>query len=253
MGIIIMTVWIYTILSVIAVSLISLVGIFTLSFGESKIRKVILFFVSFAVGALFGDALIHLIPETFEKMESNLLASMLVLSGIIIFFALEKFIHWRHCHDASCEGHLHPVITMNIVGDMVHNLIDGMIIAGSFSISVPLGIATTIAVVLHEIPQEIGDFGIMIHGGLTVKKALMLNFLSATTAILGAVIVLAVGSRITGSSVFLLPVTAGGFLYIAGSDLIPELKHETKITVSIGQLLAMILGIAVMAALLLVD
>jgi zinc and cadmium transporter len=247
-----MSVWAYSISSVVIVSLISLIGVFTLAFKKDKIQKAILFFVSFAVGALFGDALIHLIPETFEKMDSKLSASLLILAGIIIFFALEKFIHWRHCHDVSCENHWHPMVTMNIVGDMIHNLIDGMVIAGSFSISIPLGIATTIAVVLHEIPQEIGDFGIMIHGGLSVRKALTLNFLSATTAILGAVIVLVLGSHITNLSVFLLPVTAGGFLYIAGSDLIPELKHETKIAASVGQLMAIVLGIAVMAALLLV-
>lgn len=247
-----MSVWAYSIFSVVIVSLISLIGVFTLAFKKEEIQKVILFFVSFAVGALFGDALIHLIPEAFEKIESKLTVSILILLGIIIFFALEKFIHWRHCHDVSCENHWHPMVTMNIIGDMIHNLIDGMIIAGSFSISVPLGIATTIAVVLHEIPQEVGDFGIMIHGGLSVKKALALNFLSATTAILGAIIALVLGSHVTNFSAFLLPVTAGGFLYIAGSDLIPELKHETKIAASIGQLLAIVLGITVMAGLLLV-
>jgi zinc and cadmium transporter len=247
-----MSIWAYTISSVIIVSLISLIGIFTLAFRKERIQKVILFFVSFAVGALFGDALIHLIPETFEKMDSKLTASLLILAGIIIFFALEKFIHWRHCHDVSCENHWHPIITMNIVGDMIHNLIDGMIIAGSFSISIPLGIATTIAVVLHEIPQEIGDFGIMIHGGLSVKKALALNFLSATTAVVGAVIVLLLGNHISNLPTYLLPITAGGFLYIAGSDLIPELKHETKIAASVGQLVAIVLGITVMASLLLI-
>lgn len=247
-----MNIWVYTLISVLAVSLISLIGLFTISFGEQKLKKAVLFLVSFAVGALFGDALIHLLPESFDKIESKLTTSLLILAGIIIFFVLEKFIHWRHCHDISCEGHWHPVVTMNIVGDMVHNLIDGMVIAGSFSISISLGIATTIAVVLHEIPQEIGDFGIMIHGGLSVRKALVINFLSATTAILGALIVLILGNHITDLSIFLLPVTAGGFLYIAGSDLIPELKHETKIAASVGQLAAMVLGIGIMASLLLI-
>ena len=142
---------------------------------------------------------------------------------------------------------------MNIIGDFVHNFIDGVIIAGSFLISIPLGITTSIAVILHEIPQEIGDFGVLLFGGLTVRKALLFNFLSATSAIVGAFLVLLAGPHLQEKILFLLPVTAGGFLYIAGSDLIPELKHETKIATSIGQLAAILLGIAVMASLLFLE
>jgi len=142
---------------------------------------------------------------------------------------------------------------MNIFGDVVHNFIDGMLIAGSFLVSIPLGVTTSIAVIMHEIPQEIGDFGVLLHGGLTVRKALTLNFLTATSAIAGALLVLIVGPHIQEMIVFLLPMTAGGFLYIAGSDLIPELKHETKIAASIGQLLAILLGVSVMVSLLFIE
>lgn len=245
--------WTYAFASVLAVSLISLVGIFTLSVHEKKLRQIILYLVSFAVGALFGDALIHLLPEAFSQIKSQLAVSLLVLLGIIVFFVLEKFIYWRHCHVLDSEKHYHPVVVMNLVGDFTHNLLDGIIIGASYIVSIPLGIATTIAVVLHEIPQEIGDFGVLIHGGLSVRKALLYNFLSATAAIFGVFMVYAVGTHVRDFSSYLLPVTAGGFLYIAGSDLIPELKHENKITASLGQLAAIILGIAIMALLLVME
>jgi len=248
-----MNVWLYTIMSVIVVSLISLVGVFTLAINRERLRKAIVFLVSFAVGALFGDAILHLLPESFEKIESSLVVSLLVLAGIIFFFVLEKFIHWRHCHVMGSEKHLHPVVFTNIIGDFAHNFIDGILIAGSFLVSVPLGISTTIAVVLHEIPQEIGDFGVLLFGGLSTRKALLFNFLSATAAIAGAIVVLVLGSYIQEKIVFLLPISAGGFLYIAGSDLIPELKHETKIAASIGQLLAILLGIGIMVGLLFIE
>src|SRR4030043_2334489 len=245
--------WVYAFMSVLAVSLISLVGIFTLSIHEKKLRRIILYLVSFAVGALFGDALIHLLPEAYSQIGSQLTVSLLVLSGVIVFFVLEKFIYWRHCHVLDSEKHYHPVVVMNLIGDFAHNLLDGIIIGGSYAVSFPLGVATTIAVVLHEIPQEIGDFGVLIHGGLSVRKALIYNFLSATAAIFGVFFVYAVGAFMKDFSSYLLPVTAGGFLYIAGSDLIPELKHENKITASVGQLAAIMLGIAVMVLLLAVE
>ena len=245
--------WFFALVSVVAVSLISLVGVLTLSVQEKYIRKIIIYLVSFAVGALFGDALVHLLPEAFENIESSLTVSLLVLSGIVIFFVLEKFVYWRHCHIVENEKHYHPVVVMNLVGDFIHNFLDGIIIGASYIVSIPLGIATTIAVILHEIPQEIGDFGVLIHGGLSVKKALLYNFLSALAALLGLFLVFAFESVASSFSIYLLPVAAGGFLYIAGSDLIPELKHETKIAASVRQLLAILLGIGVMMALLLID
>jgi zinc and cadmium transporter len=132
----------------------------------------------------------------------------------------------------------------------VHNFIDGIVIGAAYVVSVPAGIATTLAVIFHEIPQEIGDFGVMLHGGFSVKEALMLNLITALTAILGAVLVFALGEMINGFSVWLVPFAAGSFLYIAGSDLIPELHKEVAWKKSSGQLIAFILGIAAMVALL---
>ena len=173
--------------------------------------------------------------------------------GICTSFVIEKFVHWRHCHIPSSKKHPHTFAYMNLFGDAVHNFIDGLIIAASYMVSVPIGIATTIAVVFHEIPQEIGDFGVLLHGGFSKNKALMLNFLTAATAIAGALIALAVSAQIEGSIVFLASFAAGGFIYIAGADLIPELHKRFTIKSSIGQIIALLLGMGVMYLLIFLE
>jgi len=245
-------IWTYTLISVALVSLLSLVGIITLSLRENRLRKILLFLVAFAVGALFGDVFIHLLPESFEKIGANLASSLLVIVGFLIFYVLEKFIRWRHLGSAQ-TSRVQPVVTMNIVGDAAHNLIDGMLIAASFMVSVPIGITTTIAIVLHEIPQEIGDFGILVNGGLSIKSALLFNLLAASMAFLGAAITILIGEQVEDYAVYLLPVTAGGFIYIAGPDLIPALQQEVRISNSVWQFGALLMGVAVMALLTLLD
>ena len=246
--------WVYTFISVFVVSLISLVGIGALLIRGNNLKKILLFFVSFAAGALLGDAFIHLLPEAIEKNNGiGLNISLYFLLGIIMFFILEKFIHWRHCHIPTSESHPHPVAFMNIIGDGLHNLLDGMVIAGSYVSSIPLGITTTIAVVAHEIPQEIGDFGVLVHAGFSRMKALFFNFISALTAVLGAVIALVAGSGFGNFAAFIVPLTAGGFIYIAGSDLIPELHKEVQIQKSFFQLIGILFGIGVMLLLLLLE
>ncbi len=244
-----MDTWAYTIGSVVVISVISLVGVFLLSFRETQLRKMLLFLVSLAVGGLFGDAIIHLIPQSFEQLTGKLTAPMLLLGGILLFFVLEKAIRWRHCHVPTSEKHLHPVVLLNLIGDGVHNLIDGMIIGASYMVSFPIGMTTSIAVLLHEIPQEISDFGVLVHGGLSVKKAVLWNFGSAMTAVLGGVIILLIGPRVEGLSLYLLPVTAGGFIYIAAADLIPELHIECGLSISLRQIVFVALGIGLMALL----
>lgn len=243
------SVWTYSLVSALIVSMISLVGVLFLSLHEDTLKSALLFLVSFSVGALFGDVFIHLLPEVLEKSGFGLNISMFLLSGILTFFILEKFIAWRHCHIPTSEVHPHSFATMNLIGDGVHNLIDGMIIGGSFLASTTVGIATTVAVILHEIPQEIGDFGVLLHGGYSKKEALLLNFLSAVLAIIGVVISLAVGTKIKNFSTFLIPFAAGGFIYIAGSDLIPELHKETSATKSFFEFLSLLAGIGVMVLL----
>lgn len=241
--------WIFAISSVFIVSIISLVGILTFALNEQKVKKALLFLVSFSAGSLFGGALLHLMPEAADKLDIATEIPLFVLLGIILFFVLEKFIHWRHCHIPTSKHHPHPVGMMNLVGDGMHNLMDGMVIAASYIASIPLGIATTFAVIVHEIPQEIGDFGVLLHAGYTRLKAVFFNFLSALIAVAGALIVLFLGSSAEHLMAYVLPVTAGGFIYIAGSDLIPELKKENTMSQSIWQLFGICLGIFMMIAL----
>lgn len=246
-------VWIYSFVSVIAVSLVSLVGIFFLSMKDKILKNLLIYMVSFAAGALFGDAFIHLLPEVVEEMGFTSSVSFYLLWGIIFFFLTEKVIRWRHCHIPPSREHTHPFAMLNLLGDTVHNFIDGLIIAGSYLADISLGIATTIAVILHEIPQEIGDFGVLLHGGFSRKKALAANFLTALAAVGGVLVTLLLSTYFRNPSPFLLPFAAGSFIYIAGTDLIPELHKEVGIRKSFLQLVSFICGIAVMVALLLLD
>jgi zinc and cadmium transporter len=242
---------IYTILSVIVVSLVSLVGLFVLAFKTTFCNKAMTYLVSFSAGALLGDVFIHLLPELAEKQQLNFRTSLCILGSILIFFVLERYIHWHHHHGTGqIEEHQnHPLILINLIGDGIHNLIDGMIIAGAFLLDVRLGLATTLAVMLHEIPQEIGDFGILVYGGLTKTKALFYNFLSAITSILGAVFALFFGtSEITIS--ILIALGIGSFIYLAAADLIPETHKEKEYLWP--HLLTFLSGIGIMFLLLLV-
>ncbi|MFA5038351.1 MAG: ZIP family metal transporter [Candidatus Omnitrophota bacterium] len=248
-----MAVWFYSLVSVLIVSFISLAGVLTLAVNQARLNKILIFLVSFAVGALFGDVFIHILPEAFREAESPLVISFGVIGGILLFFILEKFIYWRHCHSGVCDLHNQPVVWLNLVGDGIHNFIDGIIIAASYSVSFGIGIATTLAVILHEIPQEIGDYAILVNGGLSRWKALALNFLCALLSVLGACLALLIGSHIRHFSSYALPLTAGGFIYLAGSDLIPELHREVRFSRSMLQLLSIVMGVVVMALLLAVD
>jgi len=244
-----MGVWFNSLISVFIVSILSLVGIFTLAVKKDNLEKALLFFVSFSAGALFGGAFLHLLPEAVEAYGFTAEVSLYLILGILFFFILEKFIHWRHCHIPTSSHHPHPVAFTNIVGDGMHNLIDGMIIGGAYIAGPSVGIAATVAVVLHEIPQEIGDFGVLLHAGLSKLKALLFNFLSALMAVIGVIISLLIGTNMDGYLLYLLPITAGGFIYIAGSDLIPELHKECKASKSFMQFMFLVFGVLVMAGL----
>ncbi len=245
--------WLYVLISVLVVSLISFIGIFTFSLKADKLRKILIYFVAFSAGALFATAFLHLIPEVVEKTGFNLRIPIFLLLGIILFFIIEKIVCWNHCHMPITKNHVHSFAIMNLVGDAFHNFLDGLVIAASYLVSIPLGITTTFAVIVHEIPQEISDFGILLHGGFSRKKALLINFATALTAVLGAIIGLILSGFINGIEFILVPIAAGGFIYIAGSDLIPELHKEFNIKKSIWQLIAFILGILIMVALLFLE
>lgn len=238
----------YIFLAVFLVSLASLAGVFLLSLHKNLLKKMLMYLVSFATGALFANVFFHLLPEIAEMATDLQVAFGLVLAGIIISFVIEKFIHWHHCHNLECP-HAEPVGLMMIIGDGVHNITDGILIATTFFVDTQLGIATTIAIVLHEIPQEIGDFAVLLHSGFSRSKALLWNFISALTAFVGAIIVILLHEHLHGIEEFLLPIVAGNFLYIAGSDLIPVLHKDNSAKKGFLQLIAMLAGIAVMYSL----
>jgi len=235
------------------VSLVSLVGVFSLSIGEDVLKKYINFFISLAIGALLGDAFIHIIPEAFKSNIDASIVGILIIVGILLFFVIEKFIHWHHHGEDKEQEHIHPVGKLVLFTDGFHNMIDGIIIGASFLVSPHVGIATTIAVVLHEIPQEIGDFAVLIHSGYTKKRALWLNFLSALASVLGLIIIFIFGNIINSSILWFVPISAGGFIYIAVADLIPELHKTKNIKHSVIQLCIIMIGVISMLALLLLE
>ena len=231
-------------------SLLSLVGVITLSIKRKKLDNYLDLLVALSVGALLGGAFLHLIPELGE---SGLLGELgiFILGGILIFFILEKFVFWHHCHKSE-----HTYLSfsyMNLVGDALHNFLDGVLLAAAFMVNIPLGITTGIAIILHELPQEIGDFGVLLKGGFTRKKALSANLLVSLTAFVGAGFAIIFETLVGGTIPYLLAITAGGFIYIAGTDLIPELHKNPKLSESMLQLLFILIGIGLMFALTLID
>jgi len=235
------------------VSLLSLIGIAFVAMSEQRLKQVIFVMVNLAVGSLFGDAFIHLLPESFGKFETKVETSLYILVGIFLFFILEKFLLWRHQHTLESGNPTHPVGYMNLFADGIHNLIDGMIIGASYLVSLPVGVATTLAVIFHEIPHELGNFFVLLYAGFTKTKALFFNFISAIFAVLGTIVALLLGSRIENFSVVMLPLAAGGFIYIAGSDLVPELNKEVEPSKSVAQMLAIGAGVGLMLLLTMLE
>ena len=238
----------YAIGSVVLVSLFSLVGILLLLLREKILNYVVILLVSFSSGSLFGNAFIHLLPETVARNGFTVWVSIFTLSGIAGCFVVEKFVHWRHVHSPAHEE-VEAFAYMNLLGDAVHNLLDGVVIVSAYALDISVGVATTIAILFHEIPQEMGDFGVLVHGGLSRKKALFFNFITALTALIGALLTVVLINFAQQLTVFLIPFSAGTFIYIAGSDLIPQLHKENEIRDSLLQLVFFSLGISVMLVL----
>jgi len=230
--------------SVTVVSLISFVGVIFIGLKESLLRRIVMVLVGFASGTLLGGAFFDLLPEAVNMINPPITIFYFVILGIIVFFCIEKFLYWRHCHEEECQVHTFAYISL--VGDGVHNFIDGMIIAATFVLGFELGFITTLAVISHEIPQEIGDFGVLIYGGLGKRKALTYNFISALTAILGAIVTYYV-VYLRSNYALLVPFAAGGFIYIAATDLMPELHKKSHAGESIIQLLSILFGLGLMA------
>lgn len=240
-------------LSVFLVSLMSFTGVLFLSFKIDKLKNLLFVLISLAAGGLFGGVFFHLLPEAYEEISNDRLISFLILLGIVLFLFLEKILHWRHCHEPTCKEHPHILGYMNLISDGFHNLLDGIVIGVTYLVDPALGMATTLAVILHEIPQEIGDFGVLIYAGFSKQKALLYNFLLALTAVIGVILVFIFGQTLSEFLKYILPLAAGGFLYIAGSDLIPEIKKELTLKKSLLQILSVLFGIGLMYILMFIE
>tara|TARA_Y100000310_G_C20588320_1_gene766605 strand:- start:16 stop:759 length:744 start_codon:yes stop_codon:yes gene_type:complete len=230
------------IIATLITSLISLIGVFSLWIKESSLDKLIILLVALSAGALLSGAFFHLIPESLETLTSVTVFTV-VMVGFILFFLMEKFLYWHHCHEGKCE--VHPVSYLILLGDGLHNFIDGIIIATSFIISIPFGIITTALIIGHEIPQELGDFGVLVHGGFSKAKALFYNLLSQLACVVGGVIGYFLSTSIGGIIPYILPFAAGGFIYISASDLVPKLHNESEIKKSLSSFAFFILGVII--------
>jgi len=229
---------IYIIIATSIISLSSLLGIITLSFKPIFLQKILLLLVALSAGTMLGGAFMHLLPEASEILGVNQ-ALLITLLAFCFFFLVEKVLHWRHCHKTNC--HVHEFGYLNLIGDSIHNFIDGIVIAGAFLVNPTLGITTSLAIILHEIPQEIGDFGVLLHSGFSKRKAILFNLFVAFTALLGGITGYLLSFIAEGLQPILLCIAAGGFIYIATSDLIPEIRKESSLKkwlVSFGMFIA---------------
>jgi zinc and cadmium transporter len=243
----------WILISTVLVSAVSFVGDLLLFLKEELLTRILLILVAFSAGALIGAAFLHLLPEAISEIGSQkediLKIFGFLLFGFCLFFVLEQFIRWHH-HHAVRHPDIMPFSYLILFSDGIHNFFDGLAIAASFATGFPTGIITTLAVVLHEIPQELGDFGILIYSGFKAPKALFFNFLSGLTAVLGGIIGFLLSEKIGGSIIFLLPFAAGNFIYIGASDLVPEIKSGKCDRKSAVCFLAFLLGIILMLSLL---
>lgn len=240
---------IYILLATILISLGSFVGSFTLSLNKKLLEKIVFYLVALSAGVLFGGAFLHLLPKASEQLAATPLFLILMIS-YIFFLVIETFLHWHHCHEPGCPKH--STGWMNLLGDSIHNFIDGLIIAAAFLSSPQLGIVATIAVAIHEIPQEISDFGVLIHSGFERTRALILNFGVALVVVAGGLVGFVLADRAEALIPWLLPFAAGGFLYVATSDLIPQIKQDQSLKKSLLNLGIFGGGILLMAILKLV-
>jgi zinc and cadmium transporter len=203
-------------------SAISLVGSVTLVLSEAALKRLLLPLVALAAGSLLGGALFHLLPEAVGEVGNGLEVYVAVAAGLVVFFLLEQFLHWHHCHQPVSRHR--PVGYLILLADGVHNLVGGLAVGGAFVADLELGLVAWLVAAAHEVPQELGDFGILVHSGWSQRAALLFNLLSGLTFLIGALIAYALSGPLDVA--LLLPFAAGNFLYIAVSDLLPQLRSE---------------------------
>jgi zinc and cadmium transporter len=226
-------------------SAIALVGSLTLLLSERALQRILLPLVAFAAGSLLGGAFFHMLPVGMATGMSDVAVYGLALAGFAVFFGLEQFLHWHHCHraDTACKK---PLTYLILIGDGLHNFLGGLAVAGTFIIDIRLGIVTWLAAAAHEVPQELGDFGVLVHGGWNRRQALLYNVLSALTFLAGGLIAYAASFRLDVS--FLVPFAAGNFIYIGAADLIPEVKAHADARANVIHFSAFAAGVLLMLA-----
>jgi len=235
----------WIIASGVLMSAIAMVGSATLFLSERALQRILLPLVAFAAGSLLGGAFFHMLPVGLEAGMSETQVYGLVLAGFAVFFGLEQFLHWHHCHraDASCKK---PLTYLILIGDGLHNFLGGLAVAGTFLIDIRLGIVTWLAAAAHEVPQELGDFGVLVHGGWEKRRALLYNMLPALTFLAGGLLAYAASFRLDVA--FLVPFAAGNFIYIGAADLIPEVKAHAELRANLVHFAAFSVGVALMLA-----
>lgn len=236
---------IFALISTLVVSLTAFIGILLLLLKTNYIQKILNVLVAFSVGTLMGNAFFHLIPESYFHISSPHTVSWSIIVGFLIFFVLEQLIHTLSAHTVK-EEQKATYGYLSLYADGIHNFMDGMLIGAAWMFSPELGWVTTITVLFHEIPQEISDFGILIKAGFTKRKALLFNFLAALTAILGTLLSIWLGNTTQAFSTHILPIIAGGFIYLSATSLLPELLKETNKKRIVIYLLSMLLGLGMM-------
>ncbi|MBT4824841.1 ZIP family metal transporter [Candidatus Woesearchaeota archaeon] len=246
---------IYPLVSVLIVSLISIIVALPFLIKKKLSHGTLLFLLSISVGVLLSTVFLDFLPEIFMHVEEhdhghNIIgAPLIILLGFLLMFVIEKFVHYHHdkkCENGNCgHGHAYNLAPINLIGDGIHNFLDGLVIAGAYAVNITLGITATISIIFHEVPQEIADMGVLLYSGMSRKRALYFNFLSAITAIVGALVGILLIGRLDGFTEFIIPFAAGNFIYIAATNLLPQLHRHCKLKDSLIHLFAILLGIAI--------
>jgi zinc and cadmium transporter len=237
-----MTTFAWIVLGGVAMSAIAMVGSATLLIGERTLQRIVRPLVAFAAGSLLGGAFLHMLPGALEQLAVTEVF-LWVLVGFVVFFALEQFLYWQHDHGEKSMAR-HPMSWLILIGDGLHNLLGGLAVGGAFIVDIRLGITAWLAAAAHEVPQELGDFAVLVHAGWKRTRALAYNVLSALTFLLGGIISYTASFQFDVA--FLLPFAAGNFIYIAASDLVPEVKHSRDLRTNALHFVALLAGMALL-------